>query len=203
VLVIAADALLPSAFGVIARVIVPIVAGALALALVLYNPRHLNRETRLSRGASITIAVILGVMNQAEVVATVGSLVSGSAEAGSVLLQALRVWLTDVLVFGLLYWELDRDGPVARRMPVAEGAERGIVPDFRFPQEDVPSFAGWQPSFVDYAFCSLSTMMAFSPTDAMPLRARTKGLMALQAFTGFVLLALVISRAVNILAGSS
>jgi uncharacterized membrane protein len=72
------------------------------------------------------------------------------------------------------------------------------VADFRFPQEDdgpVP----WRPGFFDYLYFSLSNMIAFSPTDVMPFTLRAKGLMALQAITGFALLALVIARAVNIL----
>lgn len=72
--------------------------------------------------------------------------------------------------------------------------------DFRFPQQDnTVGVEGWMPEFVDYAYFSLSNMMAFSPTDVMPLTRRAKALMAYQALTGFVLLALVISRAVNIL----
>ncbi|MBO9578380.1 MAG: hypothetical protein J7480_06370 [Microbacteriaceae bacterium] len=194
--VVAADAALPSAFGAVPRIVVPVVAGVLALALLVYNPHRFNRETSLSRAASIGIAVLLAVWNQVEVVATIGALIDGAAEPRFVLLQALRVWFTNVLVYALIYWELDRDGPVARRLPPVPG----VVPDFRFPQEEVASFRGWRPSFIDYAFFSLSNMMAFSPTDAMPMRGRAKALMALQAFTGFVLLALVISRAVNILA---
>ena len=195
-LIVAADAALPSAFGPVPRIVVPAVAGVLALALLVYNPHHLTRETSLSRAAGIAIAVVLAVWNQVEVLATIGALVDGSAQPRVVLLQALRVWLTDVLVFGLIYWELDREGPVARRL----SPRPDVVPDFRFPQEDARGFAAWRPSFLDYAYFSLSNMMAFSPTDAMPLRPRAKVLMALQAFTGFVLLALVISRAVNILA---
>jgi uncharacterized membrane protein len=73
------------------------------------------------------------------------------------------------------------------------------VMDFRFPQEDDGRPTPWRPAFVDYLYFALTNMMAFSPTDVMPLTARAKGLMAVQALTGFVLLALVISRAVNIL----
>ncbi len=194
-LVIVADAALPSSFGIIPRIVVPCIAAGIAIALLVYNPRHFTRETRLSRAASIGLAILLAAVNQAEVVATVAALVSGSADSQTVLLQALRVWFTDVLVFGLLYWELDREGPVARRR---EERREGIA-DFRFPQEDVPATGDWQPAFFDYVYFSLSNMMAFSPTDAMPLRIRAKALMAVQAFTGFALLALVIARAVNIL----
>jgi len=193
-LVIVADLLLPSAFGAITQWVVPGIAGVLAIALLAINPHRMTVETRASRVASIALAVILLLLNQAEVVATVAELVDGSAAAPLVLLRALRVWLTDVVVFGLLFWEIDRRGPVARRLPDDDAA-----PDFRFPQEDSGDRTAWRPGFVDYAYFSLSNMMAFSPTDVMPLTARAKLLMALQAFTGFVLLALVISRAVNIL----
>ena len=195
-LVIAAYAALPSSFGDLPRIIVPCIAAAIAIALLLYNPRRFTRETRLTRAASIGLAILLGAVNQAEVVATVAALIDGSADPHAVLLQALRVWITDVLVFALLYWELDREGPVARR----RDERREGVADFHFPQEDLPSGVNWQPAFFDYAYFSLSNMMAFSPTDVMPLRIRAKALMAFQAFTGFTLLALVIARAVNILA---
>ena len=72
--------------------------------------------------------------------------------------------------------------------------------DFRFPQHDgAPGNKNWEPAFFDYAYFSLSNMMAFSPTDVMPMTTRAKALMGYQAMTGFALLALVISRAVNIL----
>lgn len=79
-------------------------------------------------------------------------------------------------------------------------AQPEVAPDFRFPQED-DGPTPWRPGFVDYLYFALSNMMAFSPTDVMPLTTRAKALMGFQALTGFVLLALVISRAVNILGG--
>ncbi len=41
--------------------------------------------------------------------------------------------------------------------------------------------------------------MAFSPTDVMPLSSRAKLFMMAQAVSGFILLALVIARSVNVL----
>jgi hypothetical protein len=161
--------------------------------LTILNPHHFTRETRWSRLLSLGLAVVLAVANQVEVVTTIVHLVNGTTEAPVVLLTALQVWVTDVVAFGLIFWELDRDGPFARRMSARE-----VPPDFRFPQEDSGP-TDWKPGFVDYLYFSLSNMMAFSPTDVMPLTARAKAFMGVQAFTGFVLLALVISRAVNIL----
>jgi uncharacterized membrane protein len=60
--------------------------------------------------------------------------------------------------------------------------------------------ADWRPGFIDYLYLSLTNMTAFSPTDTMPLSARAKILMGVQSVCGFILLALVIARSVNILA---
>ena len=128
-------------------------------------------------------------------------LIQGRAQGPVVLLTALVVWITNVIAFSLVDWKLDRGGPVARRV---EGINDNARQDFRFPQQDNPTgFKAWQVGYLDYAYISLTNMMASSPTDAMPLTVRAKGFIAYQAFTGFVLLALVISRAVNIHTWSS
>lgn len=37
-----------------------------------------------------------------------------AGQARELLVAAGQVWLTNVIAFGLLFWELDRGGPVAR-----------------------------------------------------------------------------------------
>jgi uncharacterized membrane protein len=190
---VVAYALVPSQIDFFPRWIVPVVTAFLLVPLLIVNPHHFTRETAWSRWGGIGLAILLAVANQAQVVLVIKHLINGGSDAPAVLLTALQVWLTDVIAFALIFWELDRGGPFARRMTT-----RAIEPDFRFPQEDegpVP----WRPAFFDYLYFSLSNMMAFSPTDVMPLTMRAKALMGVQALTGFVLLALVISRAVNIL----
>jgi len=180
---------------------------ALLIPLFVVNPRRLDTETRWSRGVSITLAVVLAAANQVNVVRVVVDLVDGSADGPLLLLTALQVWVTNVVAYALIYWELDRGGPVARGT-----LERTELPpaDFAFPQDAfgdaAPEVAAtssersdWRPGFVDYLYLSTTNTMAFSPTDTMPLSSRAKLLMALEGVTGFVLLALVISRAVNIL----
>ena len=174
--------------------VVPVLGVVVLTPLVLLNPRRITSETRWSRWIGILFAGALTAVNQVYVVRIVIELVNGDANGPSVLLTAFAVWITNVVAFSLVYWELDRGGPVARRV---EGVNDDAPQDFRFPQQEDGS--RWDPAFFDYAFFSLSNMMAFSPTDTMPLTLRAKGLMAFQALTGFVLLALVISRAVNIL----
>lgn len=188
-------AFLPNGFSLIPSWVMPTVALLLIVPLVALNPHRLTRETWWSRGVGIALALVLFAANQVAMVDAILQLVDGSVDGRPVLVAMLQVWLTDVIAFGLVYWELDRGGPVARRMR----HDPDKVHDFRFPQEDNGS-TPWKPAFTDYLFFSLSTMMAFSPTDVMPLSTRAKGSMALQSLTGFIVLALVIARAVNILA---
>jgi uncharacterized membrane protein len=115
--------------------------------------------------------------------------------------------VTNVIAFGLAYWELDRGGPVSRRVKARPQLPHA---DFRFPQDEdsdavrevavgSSEHSGWVAAFVDYLYFSLTNSMAFSPTDVMPLTTRAKALMGLQAFIAFVILALVIARAVSLL----
>jgi len=186
--------LLPESISFFPRWIVPAVGVVVLVPLWLVNPMRITRETTWSRWLSIGFAIALALVNQVYVVVIVTELVNGQADGPSILLAAFAVWITNVIAYALVYWELDRGGPVARRV---EGLRDDAPQDFRFPQQE--DGVTWDPVFFDYAFFSLSNMMAFSPTDTMPLTLRAKALMAFQALTGFVLLALVISRAVNIL----
>jgi uncharacterized membrane protein len=189
--------LLPGTLEPIPRWVVPILGLAATLPLVLLNPRRLNRETMWSRWLSIGFSIALTLVNQVYVVALVTELVGGGTNGPAVLLSALQIWVTNVIAFALVYWDMDGGGAVARHI---QGYRDDAIIDFRFPQQDGGTIdPKWHPAFVDYAYFSLSNMMAFSPTDVMPLTHRAKLVMGYQALTGFVILALVISRAVNIL----
>lgn len=188
--------LLPNTVQFLPSWLIPTVGLLVLVPLVAVNPRRLGKETTWSKWLSVGFALALAAINQVYVVLIVRELVNGQATGPSVLLTALAVWITNVIAFALIYWEIDRGGPVARRM---EGYRDDAQQDFRFPQEEPGAQPHWMPVFFDYVYFSLSNMMAFSPTDVMPLTTRAKALMGYQALTGFVLLALVISRAVNIL----
>ena len=129
------------------------------------------------------------------------------SEGKTILLSAFEVWLTNIIVFALGYWELDRGGPVRRAH-----ARRDELPpaDFRFSQDEnddaVQEVArgssgnsGWVPSFVDYLYVSITNSTAFSPTDTMPLSVRAKALMSVQGIAAFITSILVIARAVGVL----
>ena len=121
---------------------------------------------------------------------------AGTQEVGkNLLFYATQIWFTNVLVFGLWYWELDRGGPGERC------ASRHREPDFLFPQMANPGAAtfDWHPSFVDYLYVSFTNATAFSPTDTMPLTEWAKVLMMIQSLASLITVALVAARAVNIL----
>ncbi|QJU53686.1 DUF1345 domain-containing protein [Herbiconiux sp. KACC 21604] len=206
VILISYVTLSPELFGVV-RYGVAVVCLVLLVPIIVINPHRLRRQTTWSRRISVALVLIIGVTNQVLLVALVQLLVANTEDGPTVLLAALQVWLTNVIGFALLYWEIDRGGPVVRTQ-----RRRSKLPpaDFRFPQDEdhdaSPEVAAhsskssnWLPGFVDYLYFSLSNSMAFSPTDVMPLTHRAKLLMGLEAFAGFVLLALVIARGVSLL----
>jgi len=143
--------------------------------------------------------VLLGLLAFSDVVA-VGVLLyalagadSSSLSAGDLLAHGVVVWLTNIITFGLLFWQLDEGGPRLR-------AERGRPdPDFEFPQ-DARRRAGWSPRLSDYLYVSLTNAIAVSPTDTMPLTRRAKGLMAVESLISYAVVILVVARAVNVLA---
>ena len=177
--------------------LLPALQGLLLLALVMANPRRINRESRALRLLGLTFAALLSLANAWSVAQLVIGLVNGTMgnTAGPLLVTGGSIWLTNVIVWGLWYWEFDRGGPVARA-----NADR-MYPDFQFAQMATPQLAppDWEPAFADYLYLSFTNAAAFSPTDVLPLSRWSKMAMTAQATVSIVTVALVVARAVNIL----
>jgi hypothetical protein len=208
IVAIALYAALPNRLYIGPRYVVPALELILFIPLLLANPRRMSRQNRLLRRLSIALLLLIAVSNLAALVLLIRSLVIGQATVGGQLLGAAgQVWFTNVLVFALAYWELDRGGPVSRvRLP----RPRLPAADFRFPQdEDHDAIAevarrssvksGWTPGFIDYLYVSVTNSSAFSPTDTMPLSARAKLLMAVESVSALALSVLVVSFGVGLL----
>jgi len=150
---------------------------------------------RAARILAFGLIAFLNLANLSSLLLLVQSLLNGSKATGKLLLlSALNIWLTNVIVYALWYWELDRGGPIRRRTGTAR------EPDLLFPQMSAPAGPGrWQPAFMDYLFVSFTNATAFSPTDTLPLTRSVKLLMMLQSGVSLLTIALVASRAVNIL----
>jgi uncharacterized membrane protein len=146
----------------------------------------------------VAIAMI-GFVSAANIVALVRLsdrlLHAGQQNGHQLILSGIVLWCTNVLLFGLWYWEIDRGGPAARARH-----ERDF-PDFLFPQMTDPRWApkNWMPRLIDYLYVSLTNATAFSPTDTMPLSPTAKWLMSAQSIASLVTVGLVVARAVNIL----
>jgi hypothetical protein len=166
----------------------------LLMILLLAVPR-----AELSPGRVRSVGVgLLGLLVASDAVAVavlVGALTgsrAGSLSAGDLLAHGSVVWLSNIITFGLLFWQLDEGGPRLR-------AERGRPdPDFEFPQ-DARRRVSWSPRLSDYLYVSLTNAIAVSPTDTMPLTRRAKGLMAVESLISYVVVILVVARAVNVL----
>jgi hypothetical protein len=177
--------------------LMPALVVVLLLPLVLMGPVR-PAEAPVRRKLGILLIAIVNAANIASLVLLVHTLLTpGNKENGwALLVSATAIWLTNILVFGLWYWELDRGGPQARLRASRRDA------DFMFSQMIAPSCApmGWLPSFADYLYVAFTNATAFSPTDTMPLSTIAKALMTVEALISLLTVLLVAARAVNILA---
>jgi uncharacterized membrane protein len=152
----------------------------------------------VERKVTLLFFMVAGAATLGNLANLISAMVYRSAEISGLqlLTSSIVVWVTNVLMFSMLYWQIDRDGPEARVNDARP------TPDWLFPQEGAPSEdvpRGWQPTFIDYLYLSYSTATAFSTTDAMPLTPRAKLLMMLESSISLITIVVVASRAINIL----
>lgn len=154
-----------------------------------------QRVVTLTMTAFLVFLVLASVMNA---VLLLINLVNGFTESGAALLFAgFAVLAVNVLSFGVVYWWIDSGGPMAR----LDGHTRGQ--DFLFPQQGMDGMASWRPSLVDYLFTAYTNIIAFSPTDTMPLSHRVKILFTIQSSTALVTIVVTLSRAINLIPGGT
>jgi len=178
---------------------IPYILGAAVLVPMLGIGVGINkgRWLRLERRIIAIFFLIAGAGVVANLVVLVRVMVSRTAEVSglSLLTSSVGVWISNVLVFSLLYWQLDRGGPEAR--------ERGTGPrpDWRFPQDGASPYVptDWRPTFIDYLFLGFTSATAFSPTDAIPLTSRAKMITMLESAISLVTTVVVASRAISLL----
>jgi hypothetical protein len=166
-----------------------------AALLVLTAISRLRGRHGVARALVLGAIALLTFFIASSAVFLVTRLVRGQAAALDLLRDAALIWVGNVVVFALWYWELDAGGPVARHKT------RCPSTDFLFPQmtRDDPRSAAWLPSFVDYLFLAFNTSTALSPTDTMVLTHRAKLLMMAQALISLMVIAVLAARAINTL----
>jgi hypothetical protein len=169
---------------------------ALLVALSWSAPRERLEQMGKRRTVALALVGVITAANALALAALIASLVSAQEKSGAeLLLKGATIWSTNVITFGLLFWEFDRGGPIRRREP--DPPPR----DFQFPQDENPAMAEpkWHPRLGDYVYVSYTNAIAFSPTDAMPLTQRVKMMMLAESAISATTVLLVAARAVNIL----
>ena len=122
------------------------------------------------------------------------TLLSGSEDSPvRLLLAGFGVLVINVFTFGLIYWWIDGGGPVKR----ATG--QVVQWDFQYPQQasgpEQTSGQAWTPRMLDYFYTAYTNIIAFSPTDTMPLTHRVKMLFTLQSSISLVTILVITSVA--------
>lgn len=188
---------LPQEFTPGPRWLVPGIGLVLVIVLIAARSFRIDREEMWLRRLGLSLMALLAFSMVWSVYHLVKGLIDGvvSDNAAGLLTSGGAVWLSNVLVFGLWYWELDRGGPAAR------AHARKPYPDFLFVQMQNPNLADpdWEPNFLDYLYLSFTNATAFSPTDVMPMTRWAKTTMMVQSAISLITVSLVIARAVNVL----
>lgn len=188
--------LLPQKLSLSFQTPICVIEGVLLIAVVVISPKRISEHIVSARVLGVLLIATMSLSNTASAVKLIDAIITkGVTDARSLLLSGGSIWLTNVVVFGLWYWELDRGGPGKRAQAIHP------YPDFMFPQMSDPLYASptWHANFFDYLYTSFTNASAFSPTDVMPLTRWAKMLMLIQSMTALLMVGLVIARAVNIL----
>lgn len=179
----------------------PVLEVAALVAMIFRDPGRIDRRTRAARRATLILIVLLTVGTFGGLVVLTLDVVDKTyavhVGATALLGRGAALWVTNVVVFSLWFWELDRGGAAER------AAGSGIPPSFGFPEEAMPELApaGWIPRYPDYLYLSFTNATAFSPTDTLPVRSWAKMTMMLESVISLVTAILVIARAINVLPG--
>ena len=186
--------------------VAPVLVAALLLPLLVSY--RIDIPERMRRIAAVSLISVLNFFNIASVILLINDILNSHAAHHNITaLDLIRnggaVWIANVIVFSLWYWEID-DGGVLRRDKEGK-ANRYTQPDFLFPQmglhrdlDNCPEET-WQPQYLDYLFLAFTNALAFSPADVMPLTRIAKMLMMLEASISFITIAVILARSVGIL----
>jgi len=195
-LAIVVQVLLPDRLTAGPQWLVPSLEGALLVGLFVVTPNVLEDDHPRRRRISLSLTAFVSAANIYSLGELTHLLLNHHVSDGrGLIVSGVLIWLTNLLIFALWYWEMDRGGPGRR------AAGRDHAPDFLFPQmsDDRIEPRDWRPKFFDYLYVSLTNNTAFSPTDTMPLTPMAKGVMGVQSVVSLLTIGLIVSRAVNIL----
>lgn len=194
---IALQLALPDRFSVGTRYVIPAAEALLLVALSFTTPKERIFKSLARRINVLLLIVATSVGNAYSLWAITSQLLSGGhlSNGRALILASINIFLTNIIIFGLWYWEMDGGGP-GERQRIAKYEQ-----DFLFPQHHNEAYKhpDWKPTFIDYLYVSSTNAMTFGPADTKPLSRRAKMLMLLQSTISLIVVALVAARAVGIL----
>jgi uncharacterized membrane protein len=181
-----------------ARPLFLVVLAVLIVTLIIGDPGRIDRQATWLQVLTAVLIGVITLVNAGSSVRLVYAIIKTEPFTNNpniLLVSGGVIWLTNVIAFGLWYWDLDRGGAAARALG------SGTSPAFLFPEMSNPELVrdGWYPSFVDYLHHSFSTAMAFSPTDVSAIKPWAKLMMMAEETISVIVGILVVARAVNIL----
>jgi hypothetical protein len=194
-LAIALDLTLDKSLVVGPKYMIAVLELLLVFGIGLTMPLRHSLGARLRRDFSLTLIALITLVNGISMIEVASSLIKGSVIDGRQLIfAAFVIFLTNIIIFSLWFWELDSPGLTGIK-------KHDAAPKFLFPQMQFksPETRGWEPTYFDYLYLSTTNSTAFSPTDALPLTHGAKILMGTQAFISLLTVVLVTARAVNVL----
>ena len=186
---------LPNRLVIGPKLVIPVLIILSLIPLSLRRHRHPDESPRV-RQLTLALIALVTLANVTSMVLLVQRLLNTSVSQGRALIySAVSVWLTNIIIYGIWFWEIDRGGPTRR------AAGDKFVYDLQFPQLENPHLApkDWEPKFTDYLYTSFANGTSFAPADAMPLSRRMKILFVTESMVSFITIAVVAARAVNIL----
>ena len=199
VVTVALHVALPAKYRINPAWVLPVVLLGLLAALIIGDPGRIDRQKTWLRILTGAVIAVLTVANLVGAGRLVGDIVTSNTlfdnNAPALLAVGGVIWATNVIAFGLWYWDLDRGGAAARaHHPQAN-------PAFVFAEMQHTEYApaDWVPKFADYLALAFWTATAFSPSDVSVIKRWAKLLMMTEAAVSLAIGVLVVARAVNIL----
>lgn len=168
----------------------------LLLGLIVVTSEGYREFSYPRRRLAIILVAIIAAINIFSLVLLLNGLFLGQAEISGrgLLLNGLAIYVTNIFMFALWYWEMDGNGPDRRTTMQTRR-------DFLFPQMIHTRYAGedWLPGFADYVYLSTTNVTNFASADTVPVSHRAKLLMMVQSLVALVTVVLVLARAISIL----
>lgn len=169
----------------------------LIIILTFITPAGYGQVSKTRRALGIGLIGFITLINIVSLALLLSALFFGdkAVDGHDLLINGLVIYVTNIMMFALWYWEMDGGGPEKRATNTTSRE------DFLFPQMLHPLVftKRWLPGFVDYLYLSATNVTNFASADTIPVSRRAKALMMIQALASVITIVLVAARAINIL----